>query len=162
MPLLLERSNGTRGWEMRWDPQGEQWAAQNRGSSLDTGGLPARGEPGSFGYDELGNRKPCANQRPRLPTRLVQAVWDRAVAASPDGVVRVLDYLDNLIEIHWQPGQSRAGLWDMGHIPRAPYARLQYQYLNHEISLEQFRTEYFRVENYRVEHWLRNRSHMDE
>ena len=34
-PLNLERSDGQRGWEMRWNPAEERWVAQNFGNAVD-------------------------------------------------------------------------------------------------------------------------------
>ncbi|WP_404814707.1 HNH/ENDO VII family nuclease [Scrofimicrobium canadense] len=64
--------------------------------------------------------------------------------------------------IEWRPGDPRAGLWDMGHIPEARYANLREEYLSGKISKEEFLKKYRNPENYRVEDPLRNQSHIDE
>src|SRR5690606_38215162 len=73
-PLLVENAAGNRGWEMRWDPEGQQWVAQNRGNGLDAVGLPVHGEPSSFGYDANGHRLPYANHRPEYALDQVHEV----------------------------------------------------------------------------------------
>ncbi|RBM24215.1 hypothetical protein DEH69_00500 [Streptomyces sp. PT12] len=44
---------------MRWDEANGEWVADNRGNPGTGDGLPATGEPGSYGYDENGNRPDC-------------------------------------------------------------------------------------------------------
>lgn len=159
-PLVLQRSDGTRGWEMRWDPDKGEWIAQNHGGGHPDG-MPAHGQPGSFGYDELGNRMPYANHRPDYADGQVEAVW-RAADEDGDGIVTVLDADDNPVQIRWSPGQPRDGLWDMGHLPEAQYRDLRNSYLNHEITQEEFLRQYHNPANYQVENPGRNRSHVDE
>ena len=158
-PLLLERSDGARGWEMRWDPENERWVAQNHGNG-EVSGLPPRGEPNSFGYDANGNRMPYANHRPSYGETQVQDVWDAAVR--PDGTVQVVGPDGRPVTIEWTPGQPRDGVWDMGHRPDSKYSDLRDRYLNHEITLEEFLEEYRDPDNYQVEHPTVNRSHMNE
>lgn len=157
-PLQLENVNGDRGWEMRWDPESNGWVAENRG--LGEHGLPAKGEPDSFGYDANGDRMPYANHRPDYAEGQVDEVWD--AAKDENGEVWVTDRNGDRVQIEWEPGQARKDVWDMGHVPDAQYRDLRKAYLDHDISLKDFLDEYRDVDNYRVEHPGRNRSHVDE
>ena len=159
-PLVLQRSDGQRGWEMRWDPDRGEWVAQNFGSGHPDG-MPAHGDSGGFGYDANGDLMPYANHRPSYAPGQVERVWAN-MDPDGDGIVYVLDRNDDLVPIQWQPGQPRDGVWDMGHIPDEPYRDLRHAYLNHEITLEEFLARYQDPDNYRVEHPGRNRSHVDE
>ena len=187
-PLLLENVNGDRGWIMRRDPDSGEWVAENRG--LNERGLAAKGEPGSFGYDEFGDRLPYANHRPEYAPGQVEAVWresrDEQMRLIDSGElrldkpkkesqmwVRVRDTSTdaNLVSldgkgkwklIEWEPGQSRRNLWDMGHTPEAKYSQLRTDYLAGNISKKSFLARYRDVDNYGVEDWSRNRSHDDE
>ena len=186
-PLQLENVNGDRGWEMRWDPDSHGWVAENRG--LGEHGLPAKGEPDSFGYDANGDRMPYANHRPDYAEGQVTEVWDqsrqRVISeidsgrldlprpgddqmwvqvrddATGSGVVDAGDQ-GKWKMIEWKDGQARADLWDMGHVPDAQYRDLRQAYLNHEISLDDFLDEFREADNYQVEDPGRNRSHVDE
>lgn len=158
-PLLLERSDGQRGWHMRWDDAASEWVAENPGQGM-TRGLPPYGESGSFGYDDVGERLPYANHRPAHATDQDVAVWEQA--KNEYGEVWVRDAGGNPYEVDWTPGAPRDGVWDMGHRADAKYSDLRQQYLNHEISLEEFLEEYRDPRNYRVEDPVRNQSHVDE
>lgn len=152
-----------------------------------TGHLPPTGDPGSFGYDLDGHRMPYANSRPDYgPTQLAD-VWnlsrDEQLGAIGGGALDLPKPGPNeqWVELHpqgpigdgwtvenghrlieWQPGQSRGGLWDMGHVEGNEYRNLREQYLGGEITFQEFMQEYRNPENYRVQDPYRNRSHIDE
>lgn len=188
-PLLLENVNGDRGWEMRWDPAGEAWVAENRG--LGQHGFPAKGEPGSYGYDANGDRLPYANHRPEYAPGQVEEVWrltreaqlreiDHGLLPLPrpgsehQMWVRVRDTADgsDLVDlgerqgkwrlIEWDPESPRDGVWDMGHDSRAKYADLHDRYMKGEMSTEKFLNAYRDPKNYQVQDPGRNRAHDDE
>ena len=73
-PLELTNSSGNRAWVMRYDPEADSWVAENR--ALDPEGLPAKGEPNSYGYDENGDRLPYANHRPSHTNEQIKETWD--------------------------------------------------------------------------------------
>lgn len=75
-PLVLTDAAGHRGWVMRYDVDADAWIPENR--SLHEGGLPAKGEPNSFGYDENGDLLPYANDRPKYTEKQIREVWDRS------------------------------------------------------------------------------------
>ncbi|PPG73375.1 hypothetical protein C5C15_15815, partial [Rathayibacter rathayi] len=143
-----------------------------------TGRLPKRGIPNSFGYDSDGVRLPYANSRPDYAPGQVKRVWRETrkkqvsdIRAGRPGAPPSLPGPDQLWVknksgdwklIKWRPGEPRAGLWDMGHLPSAKYAKLRNRYLNHEITKEKFLDDYHNAENYQVEDPGRNRSHIDE
>ncbi|PWJ57818.1 GH-E family nuclease, partial [Rathayibacter iranicus] len=128
-----------------------------------TGRLPKYGIPNSFGYDSDGVRLPYANSRPAYAPGQVKRVWRETRrkqvsdirAGEPGAPPRcpkrhqlwVKDKSGEWKLIKWRPGEPRAGLWDMGHIPTAKYAKLRNQYLNHEITKEKFLEEYHKAEN---------------
>ena len=62
----------------------------------------------------------------------------------------------------WDQTTSRAGQWDMGHLPGQEYSKLWQRYMNDEISKEQFLQEYRNPANYRPESPSANRSHLYE
>lgn len=64
--------------------------------------------------------------------------------------------------VEWSPGQSRKGVWDMGHVPGEEYVKLHRRYMNHEITAKEFLEEYHDVDNYDVQDPGRNRSRVDE
>ena len=73
-PLELTNSSGNRAWVMRYDPEADSWVAENR--ALDPEGLPAKGEPNSYGYDENGDRLRYANHRPSHTNEQIKETWD--------------------------------------------------------------------------------------
>ena len=73
-PLELTNSSGNRAWVMQYDPEAASWVAENR--ALEPEGLPATGEPNSYGYDENGDRLPYANHRPSYTNKQIKDVWD--------------------------------------------------------------------------------------
>lgn len=189
-PLRGDGPGGERRWHMAYDPATGEWVAQNPGSGhTQAGDLPATGEPNSFGYDADGQRMPYANHRPDYAEGQVSDVWDQSRQrligeidsgrldlprpgndqtwvqvrddATGPGVVDAGDQ-GKWRMIEWEPGQSRAGVWDMGHVPDAQYRDLRQAYLNHEISLEDFLDEFRDADNYQVEDPGRNRSHVGE
>ena len=63
--------------------------------------------------------KPYTNSRPSFRKGVVEEVWENA--KGPDGLVRD----PNTGEvINWTPGESRKGVWDMGHLPEAKYSEM--------------------------------------
>lgn len=186
-PLLLENSSGNRGWEMRYDPESGRWIAENRGSG--DSGMPLKGEPGSYGYDQNGDLLPYSDHRPPYAPGQVETVWDvsrdsqlRAIQAGrldlpepgpdqmwvkahPDADPSGL-HTDKKGEawrlIEWRPGEPRQGLWDMGHIPGAEYWKLRNQYLSGEIDLDDFLEDYRNAGFYEVADPSRNRAGVDE
>lgn len=188
-PLQLTQGAGeNRGWVMRYDPESGTWLPENRG--LNESGLPAKGEPNSYGYDGNGDLLPYANERPKYTEKQIEDVWTKSrndqLEAIRSGTldlpkpgadrmwVRTVDdaaegpdvHVDakghKWREVEWKPGQSREGLWDMGHVSDAKYSKLRDKYLSGEISKEEFLEEFHDANNYRVEDPLRNRSHVDE
>lgn len=187
-PLLLEDARGNRGWAMRWDPEANDWVAENRG--LHESGMPAKGVPNSFGYDANGDLLPYANHRPSYAEGQVEQVWNdswefqqseieqgRLALPKPESKnemwVRVGDNAegDGLVNlgdegtwrlVEWEPGSPRDGKWDMGHVADAKYSDLRSDYLSGRITKEQFLDEYRDPDNYSVEDPSRNRSHVDE
>ena len=187
-PLRLVQGENDRGWVMRYDRESGTWLPENRG--LNEGGMPARGEPNSYGYDENGDLLPYANERPQYTKEQIEEVWTNSrndqLEAIREGTldlpepgadqmwVRALDDAADGPDIHvdakgnrwrkveWHPGQPRDGLWDMGHISKAKYSKLRDQYLSGEIDTKEFLRRYRDASNYRVEDPMRNRSHIDE
>ncbi|MGW9825521.1 Flp pilus assembly pilin Flp [Brevibacterium pityocampae] len=74
----------------------------------------------------------------------------------------VLDKNGKWREITWKPGDSRQGVWDMGHLPGEEYRKLHEEYINGKITREDFLEKYRDPDNYQVEDPGRNRSHKDE
>ena len=187
-PLLLVQGENDRGWVMRYDREAGTWLPENRG--LNEGGMPARGEPNSYGYDENGDLLPYANERPQYTKEQIEEVWtnsrndqlkqiregklDLPEPGADQMWVRALDDAADGPDIHvdadggkwrkveWRPGQPRDGVWDMGHISKAKYSKLRDQYLSGEIDTKEFLRRYRDASNYRVEDPMRNRSHIDE
>ncbi|WP_420114027.1 GH-E family nuclease, partial [Pseudactinotalea sp.] len=186
-PLKLTDINGNRGWEMRWDPESQQWVAQLHGNGYPSG-MPDTGVPNSFGYDGNGQLMPYANNRPPYADGQVEAVFDTTHNSQVDDAAAglLLDENGNALPapgpdqiyiqqvdgswdlITWRPGEPRQGLWDMGHTPDSKYSELRRRYLNHELSpdplenLEIFLEEFQADDNYFAEGSARNQSHMDE
>ena len=150
-PLLLVQGENDRGWVMRYDREAGTWLPENRG--LNEGGMPARGEPNSYGYDENGDLLPYANERPQYTREQIEEVWtnsrndqlkqiregklDLPEPGADQMWVRALDDAADGPDIHvdadggkwrkveWRPGQPRDGVWDMGHISKAKYSKLR-------------------------------------
>ena len=107
---------------------------------------------------DSGNKtKPYANSRPSFRKGVVEEVWENA--KGPDGLVRDPNTGDI---INWTPGQSRKGVWDMGHIPEAKYSEMHEAYMNGELTTKEFVDWYNDPANYRPELPSNNRSHKYE
>ncbi|MCT1689978.1 HNH/ENDO VII family nuclease [Brevibacterium sp. p3-SID960] len=136
-------------------------------------------------YDGDGNAIPNTNpkDRPSYDTGQVEQVWENSrnqqIEDYDDGILEdihnnppphapkkdsmwVLDKHGEWREITWKPGDSRRGVWDMGHLPGHEYRKLHQRYVNGEITREEFLAEYRDPDNYRVEDPGRNRSGQDE
>lgn len=126
------------------------------------GSTPGNDAPPERGKDKDGKKLPYANpkRRPKYADGQVDDVWENAKNA--DGEVWVQNRDGDWYEVTWQPGQSRKGVWDMGHVPGEEYRRLHDDYMSHRISKEDFLERYRDADNYRVEDPLRNQSHDDE
>ena len=95
--------------------------------------------------------------RPSFRKGVVEEVWENA--KGPDGLVRD----PNTGEvINWTPGESRKGVWDMGHIPEAKYSEMHEAYMNGELTTKEFVDWYNDPANYRPELPSNNRSHKYE
>lgn len=101
--------------------------------------------------------KPYANSRPSFRKGVVDEVWENA--KGPDGLVRDPNTGDI---INWNPGESRKGVWDMGHIPEAKYSEMHEAYMNGELTKKEFVDWYNDPNNYRPELPSNNRSHKYE
>lgn len=95
--------------------------------------------------------------RPKYGKGQVEKVWENA--KGPDGKVRDPNTLE---ELTWDPTKSRAGQWDMGHMPDQEYRKLHKRYMDGEITTEEFLKEYREPKNYRPESSSANRSHKYE
>ena len=113
------------------------------------------------GLSQVGNggsdTKPYANHRPSYRSGVVEEVWNNA--KGPDGLVRDPNTGDI---INWTPGESRQGVWDMGHIPEAKYSEVHSEYMKGNITLQDFLDWYNDPNNYRPELPSNNRSHKYE
>lgn len=152
-----------------------------------TGHLDPHGEPGSFGYDDDGNRLRYANGRPPYGSTQEIDVWNQSredqlqridnqelnlprpgegqqwTLLHPNGPIGDDWTVENGHRlVDWQEGQKRDGLWDMGHNGGIEYRKLRELYLNHEIDFDEFMGQYQNHENYSVQDPYRNRSHIDE
>lgn len=67
-------------------------------------------------------------------------------------------------QIEWKPGQSRKGLWDMGHIPDQKYSIEHHKYMSSggRYTPERFKEWYQDPDNYRPQDPGRNRSGVDD
>ena len=91
--------------------------------------------------------KPYTNSRPSFRKGVVEEVWENA--KGPDGLVRD----PNTGEvINWTPGESRKGVWDMGHLPEAKYSEMHEAYMNGELTTKEFVDWYNDPANYRPEY----------
>lgn len=115
-------------------------------------------EKGATNTGEASNSsKPYTNSRPSFRNGVVEEVWENA--KGPDGLVRD----PNTGEIiNWTPGESRIGVWDMGHIPEAKYSEMHEAYMNGEMTTKEFVDWYNDPANYRPELPDNNRSHRYE
>ena len=138
------------GKELEGAAKGAESAAEDAGKAGKTAGKV--GESGS-----KTNTKPYTNSRPSFRKGVVEEVWENAKDA--DGLVRD----PNTGEvINWTPGESRKGVWDMGHIPQAKYSEMHEAYMNGELTTKEFVDWYNDPANYRPELPSNNRSHKYE
>lgn len=100
------------------------------------------------------------NGQINLPEPGPDQQWVRLHPTGPIGDDWTVENGHRLIE--WRDGDSRAGLWDMGHVGGNEYAKLRDQYHDGLITFKDFIGEYRDPENYRVQDPYRNRSHIDE
>lgn len=158
---MPNRPDGSRAWHLKWDPEGGQWVAENPGSgTTGSGDLSHLGEPGSFGYDVHGNRMPYANNRPPYAPDQVNTVFEQARDENGEVWVQARD--GSFTRVEWEPGTPREGIWDMGHVPTAPYRDLRELYLSKQITVDEFLRRYRDPSAYRVEDPSRNRARIDE
>ena len=123
--------------------------AHNYGTFVDDDGIP---------HVDPSDPRPYLNpkNRPSFRKGIVDKVRDEFTDA--DGVLH--DWRGKPVD--WQPGQPRAGIWDMGHKPGHKYSDVWRSYVNGEMTPQQFLDWYIEPKNYRVEFSSRNRGHYDE
>lgn len=123
--------------------------AHNYGTFVDDDGIP---------HVDPSDPRPYLNpkNRPSFRKGIVDKVRDEFTDA--DGVLH--DWRGKPVD--WQPGQPRAGIWDMGHKPGHKYSDVWRSYVNGEMTPQQFLDWYNEPKNYRVEFSSRNRAHIDE
>lgn len=123
--------------------------AHNYGTFVDDDGVP---------HVDPSDPRPYLNpkNRPSFRKGIVDKV--RETFTDADGVLH--DWRGKPVD--WQPGQPRAGIWDMGHKPGHKYSDVWRSYVNGEMTPQQFLDWYNEPQNYRVEFSSRNRAHIDE
>lgn len=123
--------------------------AHNYGTFVDDDGVP---------HVDPSDPRPYLNpkNRPSFRKGIVDKV--RETFTDADGVLH--DWRGKPVD--WQPGQPRAGIWDMGHKPGHKYSDVWRSYVNGEMTPQQFLDWYNEPKNYRVEFSSRNRAHIDE
>lgn len=123
--------------------------AHNYGTFVDDDGIP---------HVDPSDPRPYLNpkNRPSFRKGIVDKV--REAFTDADGVLH--DWRGKPVD--WQPGQPRAGIWDMGHKPGHKYSDVWRSYVNGEMTPQQFLDWYNEPKNYRVEFSSRNRAHIDE
>ena len=123
--------------------------AHNYGTFVDDDGIP---------HVDPSDPRPYLNpkNRPSFRTGIVDKV--RETFTDADGVLH--DWRGKPVD--WQPGQPRAGIWDMGHKPGHKYSDVWRSYVNGEMTPKEFLDWYNEPRNYRVEFSSRNRAHIDE
>ena len=123
--------------------------AHNYGTFVDDDGIP---------HVDPSDPRPYLNpkNRPSYRTGIVDKV--REAFTDADGVLH--DWRGKPVD--WQPGQPRAGIWDMGHKPGHKYSDVWRSYVNGEMTPKEFLDWYNEPRNYRVEFSSRNRAHIDE
>lgn len=123
--------------------------AHNYGTFVDDDGIP---------HVDPSDPRPYLNPKniPSFRKGIVDKVRDEFTDA--DGVLH--DWRGKPVD--WQPGQPRAGIWDMGHKPGHKYSDVWRSYINGEMTPQQFLDWYNKPKNYRVEFSSRNRAHIDE
>ena len=123
--------------------------AHNYGTFVDDDGVP---------HIDPSDPRPYLNpkNRPSYRTGIVDKV--RETFTDADGVLH--DWRGKPVD--WQPGQPRAGIWDMGHKSGHKYSDIWRSYVNGEMTPKEFLNWYNEPQNYRVEFSSRNRAHIDE
>ncbi len=123
--------------------------AHNYGTFVDDDGIP---------HVDPSDPRPYLNpkNRPSFRKGIVDKVRDEFTDA--DGVLH--DWRGKPVD--WQPGQPRAGIWDMGHKPGHKYSDVWRSYVNGEMTPKEFLDWHNEPKNYRVEFSSRNRAHIDE
>ncbi|WP_455955024.1 HNH/ENDO VII family nuclease [Actinomyces sp.] len=123
--------------------------AHNYGTFVDDDGVP---------HVDPSDPRPYLNpkNRPSFRKGIVDKV--RETFTDADGVLH--DWRGKPVD--WQPGQPRAGIWDMGHKPGHKYSDVWGSYVNGEMTPKEFLDWYNEPRNYRVEFSSRNRAHIDE
>lgn len=123
--------------------------AHNYGTFVDDDGIP---------HVDPSDPRPYLNpkNRPSFRKGIVDKV--RETFTDADGVLH--DWRGKPVD--WQPGQPRAGIWDMGHKPGHKYSDIWRSYVNGEMTPKEFLDWYNEPQNYRVEFSSRNRAHIDE
>ena len=123
--------------------------AHNYGTFVDDDGIP---------HVDPSDPRPYLNpkNRPSFRKGIVDKV--RETFTDADGVLH--DWRGKPVD--WQPGQPRAGIWDMGHKPGHKYSDVWRSYVNGEMTPKEFLDWYNEPKNYRVEFSSRNRAHIDE
>ncbi len=101
-------------------------------------------------------RERLMKNRPPYRDGLVEEVWDNAVKASPDGIVRDPNIKKVLT---WDRTANRFDQWHMGHIKGAKYSDLVDTYVDGKITFDEFIKEYNLVKNYRPEDPVENMKH---
>ncbi|GAB3708722.1 GH-E family nuclease [Mariniluteicoccus flavus] len=112
-----------------------------------------------------GDKRPYLdpNSRPSFRKGVPEDVWEKA-PKNKDG--NVIDLAGR--EVDWKPGDSRSGVWDMGHVPEQQYRHEYDRYLegkppyHRDDASEKFRDWYNNPDHYRVEHPTTNRSRRHE
>lgn len=137
------------------------------GKSLDKLSSQAKVKPNScLGCESLTKAKKKAKKkkgkkpysdpknRPKYGDDQVEKVYE--AAKDTDGKV----YDPNTGELlEWDKSKSRAGQWDMGHVPKKKYSKLHKDYMDGKITKDEFLQEYRDPKNYRPESPSANRSH---
>ncbi|WP_297910664.1 HNH/ENDO VII family nuclease [uncultured Actinomyces sp.] len=123
--------------------------AHNYGTFVDDDGVP---------HIDPSDPRPYLNpkNRPSFRKGIVDTVREKFTDA--DGVLH--DWRGKPVD--WQPGQPRAGIWDMGHKSGHKYSDIWRSYVNGEMTPKEFLNWYNEPKNYRVEFSSRNRAHIDE
>jgi len=126
----------------------------------DAPAAPGARTPGGSDSD-AGDAEPLPysdpTSRPSFRSGVVQRVWDAAIG--PDGLVRDPNTGD---VIDWTSGDSRRGVWDMGHVPGQRYADQHARYMAGDLTPAEFRDWYNDPAHYRPELPGNNRSHLYE
>ncbi|MCL2849286.1 MAG: GH-E family nuclease [Micrococcales bacterium] len=164
-PLREANAAGDRGWHMTWDPQEQRWVAERPGSGYPGEGMPERGAPGSYGYDDQGDLLRWANDRPPYAPGQVDGVWEAQPKVIDENGIPYVEAINkdgDLVRIYWNPGEPRQGVWDMGHKTGREYRDLRERYLSHQIDEATFLEEYQKTGHYEVQDPGYNRSHQGE